>query len=167
MSEQFALGEMYAKGSGVPRDYAQAVQWYRKAAEQGYVTAVFCLGVSHDYGTGMPKDDIEAYKWYDLASALSEGTVQKLSAEDRDLVAKWMTRAQIAEAQKRAREWVAAFERRQKQWRKGAARAGLRCFIIGAWRRRREARLTGGHHGLGVCRFARGLHPVDGGLSPR
>ena len=26
---------MYAKGQGVPQDYAEAVKWYRKAAEQG------------------------------------------------------------------------------------------------------------------------------------
>ncbi len=29
------LGTMYAKGLGVPQDYAEAVKWYRKAAEQG------------------------------------------------------------------------------------------------------------------------------------
>ncbi len=32
---QFHLGLMYAKGQGVTQDYAQAVNWYRKAAEQG------------------------------------------------------------------------------------------------------------------------------------
>ncbi len=26
---------MYEKGQGVPQDYAEAVSWYRKAAEQG------------------------------------------------------------------------------------------------------------------------------------
>ncbi len=31
---QFNLGNMYDKGRGVPQDYAEAVQWYRKAAEQ-------------------------------------------------------------------------------------------------------------------------------------
>ena len=32
---QFNLGKMYAKGQGVRQDDAQAVQWFRKAAEQG------------------------------------------------------------------------------------------------------------------------------------
>src|SRR5277367_6141684 len=32
---QLGLGVMYANGQGVPQDYAQAVVWYRKAAEQG------------------------------------------------------------------------------------------------------------------------------------
>ena len=33
------LGKRYEKGRGVPRDYAQAVRWYRKAVEQGNVKA--------------------------------------------------------------------------------------------------------------------------------
>ncbi len=32
------LGAMYAKGQGVPQDYAAAIVWYRKAAEQGDFT---------------------------------------------------------------------------------------------------------------------------------
>ena len=32
---QFNLGVMYANGEGVPQDYAEAVKWYPKAAEQG------------------------------------------------------------------------------------------------------------------------------------
>src|SRR5271166_6632222 len=35
---QLGLGVMYANGHGVPQDYAQAVVWYRKAAEQGTPT---------------------------------------------------------------------------------------------------------------------------------
>ena len=34
-SAQFNLGLMYAKGQGVTQDYAEAVRWYRKAADQG------------------------------------------------------------------------------------------------------------------------------------
>ena len=30
---QFNLGLMYDEGQGVPQDYAEAVKWYRKAAE--------------------------------------------------------------------------------------------------------------------------------------
>jgi TPR repeat protein len=32
---QFSLGIMYDNGEGVPQDYAEAVKWYRLAAEQG------------------------------------------------------------------------------------------------------------------------------------
>ena len=33
------LGRMYANGEGVPEDDAEAVRWYRLAAEQGYAAA--------------------------------------------------------------------------------------------------------------------------------
>jgi TPR repeat protein len=32
---RFYLGLMYDNGRGVPKDYAEAVRWYSKAAEQG------------------------------------------------------------------------------------------------------------------------------------
>lgn len=36
---QFSIGAMYTLGQGVPQDYAAAVSWYRKAAEQGEPSA--------------------------------------------------------------------------------------------------------------------------------
>jgi TPR repeat protein len=36
---------MYADGRGVPQDHAEAVRWYRLAAEQGNAFAQFRLGV--------------------------------------------------------------------------------------------------------------------------
>ena len=35
---QYNLGLMYEQGQGVPQDYAAAVSWYRKAADQGMPT---------------------------------------------------------------------------------------------------------------------------------
>jgi TPR repeat protein len=32
---QSDLGDAYRIGKGVPQDYAEAMKWYRKAAEQG------------------------------------------------------------------------------------------------------------------------------------
>jgi hypothetical protein len=43
---QLGLGVMYANGQGVPQDYAQAVVWYRKAAEQGDADASRLAGLS-------------------------------------------------------------------------------------------------------------------------
>jgi len=36
---QFNVGLMYDKGKGVPQDDAEAVKWYRKAADQGHADA--------------------------------------------------------------------------------------------------------------------------------
>ena len=41
---QTNLGNMYAIGRGVTLDAAEAVRWYRKAAEQGLASALPALG---------------------------------------------------------------------------------------------------------------------------
>jgi TPR repeat protein len=80
---QFNLGLMYDKGQGVPQDYAEAVKWYRKAAEQGNAKAVksyrkaaeqgnaeaqFNLGLMYDKRQGVPQNYAEAAKWYRRAA---------------------------------------------------------------------------------------------------
>jgi len=100
------LGVRYAKGQGVPQDHAEAVKWYRRAAEQGDVQAQFNLGVRYDKGEGVPQDYVRAHLWFNLAaSTLKEPKERERAARNRDLVAAKMTPAQIAEAQRLAREW--------------------------------------------------------------
>jgi TPR repeat protein len=60
---QFDLGKMY-----VPKDYKEAVKWWRKAADQGHELAQFDLGNAYDNGRGVLKDDKEALKWYRKAA---------------------------------------------------------------------------------------------------
>jgi TPR repeat protein len=59
---------MYEKGQGVPQDYAQAIKWYRLAAEQGEADAEFNLGIMYFYGRGLPQDHAEAIKWFQGAA---------------------------------------------------------------------------------------------------
>jgi TPR repeat protein len=40
----------------VPQDYAEAVKWYRKAADQGNAVAQYDLGVMYDKGQGVPQN---------------------------------------------------------------------------------------------------------------
>ena len=46
---QFNLGVKYDNGQGVPQDYAEAVKWYRKAAEQGDAGAIVVLKALGEY----------------------------------------------------------------------------------------------------------------------
>jgi TPR repeat protein len=55
---------MYAEGTGVAQDDAEAAKWYRKAAEQGFASAQNSLGTMYDAGKGVRLDDAEAVKWY-------------------------------------------------------------------------------------------------------
>ena len=65
---QFFLGHMYDHGEGVPQDYAEAVKWYRLAADQGKAKAQYNLGNMYDNGQGVPQDYAEAVKWWRLAA---------------------------------------------------------------------------------------------------
>jgi TPR repeat protein len=59
---------MYANGEGVPKDAAKAVEWYRKAAEQGNAHAQFNLARMYDVGEGVPKDTAKAVEWHRKAA---------------------------------------------------------------------------------------------------
>ena len=98
---QFNLGTLYFNGEGVPKDYQQALRWFRLAADQGEAPAQTKIAIMYDDGQGVPHDIVQAYKWYSLAATNGD----KPAAELRDTIANKMTPAQIAKAQKLAREW--------------------------------------------------------------
>ena len=62
-STQFALGEFYFFGEGVVQNHAEAVKWWRKAAEQGYAEAQHNLGVCYVKGEGVGQDYGQAYRY--------------------------------------------------------------------------------------------------------
>ena len=64
-SDIVKLGEDYYFGkNGKQKDYVKAVEWFRKAAEQGNDDAQFNLGMCYEFGQGVVKDLTEAVKWY-------------------------------------------------------------------------------------------------------
>ncbi|MEZ5591620.1 MAG: tetratricopeptide repeat protein [Gammaproteobacteria bacterium] len=64
---QFLIGQIFNSGDK-PSDKRQAIKWFRKAASQGHVDAMFHLGVMLETGQGTAKDIKEATRWY-LAAA--------------------------------------------------------------------------------------------------
>ena len=100
----FMLGVMYATGQGIPQNYAEAVKWYHLATDQGSADAQYNLGGMYATGQGVQQDYVSAYMWLSLSATLGEQGAIK----SRDLVAQRMTPAQIAEAQKLARDWKPA-----------------------------------------------------------
>ena len=99
---QFRVGDMYTSGNGIAKSDAEAVKWFRKAAEQGLANAQGILGIMYAKGQGMPQNYVLAFMWLHLATEGRQG-----AAQFRDAVGERMTAAQIAEAQKLAREWKA------------------------------------------------------------
>ena len=52
-----------------PKDFAQAMDLYRKAAEQGDRGAELYMGLAYDLGQDVPKSAMEAAQWYRKAAA--------------------------------------------------------------------------------------------------
>jgi TPR repeat protein len=108
---QVNLALMYREGQKVPRDYVEAVKWLHRAAEQGDTRAQNDLGVRYANGEGVPRDYIEAYKWYNVAAASGEDADQReTSRKNLNGITRYMTRDQIAEAQRRSSAFVARKE---------------------------------------------------------
>jgi hypothetical protein len=72
------LGDAYEHGRGVPQDYAEAAQWYRRAAEHGIAPSLCSLGIFCRDGLGVAKDIQEAEKW--LKAAAEKGYEKAKSA---------------------------------------------------------------------------------------
>jgi hypothetical protein len=132
-SAQYAIGFMYAQGRGVPQDNAEAIKWFRMAADQGYAHAQNSLGVRLEEA----QDYVEAAKWYRKAADQGEAGAQhnlgamydrgqgvpqdyviahmwlnlaaaqgsEAARRHRDELAAKMIPDQIAQAQRLAREW--------------------------------------------------------------
>ncbi|MGE3250589.1 MAG: hypothetical protein AB7J28_13300 [Hyphomonadaceae bacterium] len=74
----------------------------RKAASEGACDGLYKLGLIYSTGNGEEIDLIEAHKWFNLAA--SRGS--QAAKECRKELADQMTSAQVAAAQRAAREWL-------------------------------------------------------------
>jgi TPR repeat protein len=105
---QHNLGLMYYYGQGVPQNYIEAAKWYRRAAGQGMPDSQVNLGIMYYHGQGVSQNYVLAHMWLNLAGSQYPASVRKNvndAVHYRDIVDAKMTPAQIAEAQRLAREW--------------------------------------------------------------
>jgi serine/threonine protein kinase len=81
---QVRLGDAYALGQGVTRDYAAARDWYDKAARQGEIGAELKLGAMYANGIGVERNINLAYVYYGMAarvgSAAAKPELEKAAA---------------------------------------------------------------------------------------
>lgn len=64
---QAELGRDYMTGAGVAQDKRKAVEWLKKAADQGECRAQFWLGQAYERGDGVEKDDYRALTLWQLS----------------------------------------------------------------------------------------------------
>ena len=84
----------------VLQDYEESVKWYRKAARKGIANAQSNLGVMYEQGKGVIQSYVSAHMWYNLGAINGSDN----GSNNRDIVAKEMTPAQIEEAQRKAKD---------------------------------------------------------------
>ena len=102
---QCHLGMMYLEGNGVPQDYVESIKWFRKGAEQGNAQAQGNLGAMYAQGKGVPKDFVIAHMWYNLAAVNLPLDERQDAVKARAALEQLMTKEQIVQAQRLAREW--------------------------------------------------------------
>ena len=82
-------------------DYKVALELLHPLAENGNVFAQSILGDMYVEGHGVVQDYVQAHMWFNLGAAKGGNEARRR----RDALAKKMTTAQIADAQKLARDW--------------------------------------------------------------
>ncbi len=99
---QFYLGWFYETQRDEPQSNFEAARWYRMAAQQGYVDAMYRLGVLHDLGHGIGQDLEEAARWYRQAAEHGEARAQY------NIGMMYDNGEGVARDRSRAREWYLA-----------------------------------------------------------
>src|SRR5258706_383044 len=83
--------------------FAEANQWFRKAAMQGVPDAQYRLAVNCQRGEGVPKDLVEAFAWFNLAAAQNF----RPAINAREQLTRKLSRAEIDDGDRRASAYVA------------------------------------------------------------
>jgi TPR repeat protein len=102
---QFCLGQMYELGEGVAESDLIAASWYRRAADHfSDVSTVWQADVQLAYMSrdGRLPNYVEAYMWL----AIVGSSLVPPDPEEVNVVTLHMTKAQIAEGQRRAEDWI-------------------------------------------------------------
>ena len=109
---QYSLGQMYELGEGVPKNDIVAGRWFKAAADhlssvQGVWEAE--VELAYMYRDGRLRDsEIEAYKWL----AIVDGSIAPPISADTDLLARKMSKRDVAEAKRIAADWLKTHSRK-------------------------------------------------------
>jgi TPR repeat protein len=63
LQQQAKNGDVDAQRDGRPKNMAEAVKWYRKAARKGHVEAMYNLAKCYEKGDGVRQNFRYASKW--------------------------------------------------------------------------------------------------------
>ncbi len=72
------------------------------AAKYGAAEALFDLGLAYSTGRDVAQDLVDAHKWFNLAAMRGNDAAREYRSE----IARELSSIEIAEAQRKAREWL-------------------------------------------------------------
>ncbi len=81
---------------------AVAIETVDHGTAGGTEDALFALGLMHSVGRDVAPDLVAAHKWFNLAALRGNEAAKRYRME----IALEMSKAEIAEAQRQAREWL-------------------------------------------------------------
>lgn len=115
---QYQLGYMQLRRMGLPFDPAAAARWFGRAAEQGHWRAQIELSRMYAEGWGLPRDPPKAYMWLRIGMTYGNYTGRgggrwrsTQGQSELRIIARSMTAAQVAEAERLATVWRPRKER--------------------------------------------------------
>lgn len=68
LNAQNEVGILYSEGRGLPQNYLEAKDWFKKAADLGHAGAQVNLGTLYSLGQGAPYSDHMALFWFQKAA---------------------------------------------------------------------------------------------------
>ena len=72
ISSMFQVAQYYESGTGVGKDYVQAMKWYKNSFFYGQEHGAVAVGKLYEKGLGTKKDLTEALIWYKKGEAVNE-----------------------------------------------------------------------------------------------
>ena len=90
------------------KKYKIAFEKWKPLAEQGHDDAQYKIGKLYREGLGVGQDYVEAYKWYYIVGKKGYGGGYKYMK----MIRREINPAQVARAEKMAREWIKAYEKK-------------------------------------------------------
>ena len=110
---QYQVGRRYMDGHGAVQDYSLAICWLRLAATREDARAMNSYGIAFETGKGVERSLVHAHLWYNLAAARGD----EAAANNRSRLNSKLSRTDLAEAQRLAREWTPTpLHNRYLQW---------------------------------------------------
>lgn len=105
---QYKLAQKLSIGDGLPENDAEALKWYKKAADSGHPKAAMTMARLYFTGEGMEQDDAKGAEWMMRAAESGDPYAQALMGmlylggigveQDPQLALDWLNRSSEREA---------------------------------------------------------------------